>query len=462
VTFNSFEFANFFVVTYLLYLVLSHRYQNILLLAASYYFYGSWNYEFLSLLVLSTLIDYGCGLYLSRHEGQRGRRLALGISLTANLGLLGVFKYHDFFVASLEELLRPAGFDVKMMRLDLVLPVGISFYTFQTMSYAIDVYRRDLKACTNLLDFALFVSFFPQLVAGPIERAGDLLPQVQHPRRVTLALVRSGVWLIVFGLFKKTVIADNFAPIADATFASPAAVSGPYMLTGIVAFALQIYGDFSGYSDIARGIARLMGFDLMANFRMPYFASGPADFWRRWHVSLSQWLRDYLYIPLGGSRKGPARTYVNLLLTMTLGGLWHGASAHFVAWGVFHGLVLVFYRFTRGEQRLPRVLSIPVFFVITLAGWVLFRVNAIGDVPLVLGSLFGGRALEPGLPSLWAGMAVLLLPLILVDLAQEWRRDLFTVLSWPAPSRLAFCLLLLTYIGLCGVTTGHDFIYFQF
>jgi len=285
---------------------------------------------------------------------------------------------------------------------------------------------------------------------------------VQHPRRVTLALVRTGIWLILFGYFKKTVIADNLSPIANATFANPGGVSAPYMLTGIIAFAFQIYADFSGYSDIARGVANLMGFDLMANFRMPYFATGPADFWRRWHISLSQWLRDYLYVPLGGNRKGATRTYINLLVTMLLGGLWHGAAAHFVAWGLFHGLLLIGYRATDAERRLPRAIAMPVFFVFTLGGWVLFRVARLADVPVILGTLLHGAAPEPLLPALWSYMALLLLPLIAIDLLQEREQDLSAVARWHVPARAALYGTLLVYIALCGATDGHEFIYFQF
>ncbi|MEM7230001.1 MAG: MBOAT family O-acyltransferase, partial [Planctomycetota bacterium] len=341
--FNSLHFAAFFaLVLTAVAASRSHvRVRNCIILAASYYFYGSWDYRFLSLIVISTLIDYACGRMLNVRTMQdqpparsRRDRAVLAVSLCSNLGILGFFKYFDFFVTSTSAMLEELGVTVHVSTLNIILPVGISFYTFQTLSYTIDLYRGKVRTEDSLLNFAVYVAYFPQLVAGPIERARHLLPQVQSPHAVDWAQLNSGFFLIGWGLFKKVVIADNIAVIVDLVFASETN-TGLSTVLGVYAFAIQIYCDFSGYVDIARGAARCMGFDLMQNFNLPYFATNPSDFWRRWHISLSTWLRDYLYIPLGGSKCGRTRTYINLMLTMVLGGLWHGAAWTFVVWGIY-------------------------------------------------------------------------------------------------------------------------------
>ena len=317
------------------------RLQNGILLIASYVFYGFWDWRFLALLFVSTVVDYNLALLIEKSESPGERKALLAASICVNLGILGFFKYFGFFAESFASLLNSFGFQSSTPFFNIVLPVGISFYTFQTMSYTIDVYRRKLPATRNFFDFALFVSFFPQLVAGPIERATKLLPQVLQPRKFSQSNFVEGFYLIILGLFKKVVIADNMAPIVNYIFSRDVStLSGAEVLVGVYAFAFQIYGDFAGYTDIARGVAKWLGFDLMLNFRMPYFATSPSDFWQRWHISLSSWLRDYLYIPLGGNRQGTLLTYRNLMLTMVLGGLWHGAAWTFVAWGFFHGLIL--------------------------------------------------------------------------------------------------------------------------
>ncbi|MDA1306433.1 MAG: MBOAT family protein, partial [Acidobacteria bacterium] len=314
-----------------------------MLLVASYVFYGAWDYRFLSLLGISTIIDYVVALRMADAAG-RHRKAWLIVSLVTNLGLLGFFKYFNFFVDSGNALLIALGVDPMPMRLHIVLPVGISFYTFQTLSYTIDVYRGKLDPTRSLRDFALFVAYFPQLVAGPIERATHLLPQVLNPRRLSMPLLHQGLWLISWGLFKKMVIANNLAIVVDRTFAAGSGATGAEYLIAIYAFAFQIYCDFSGYSDIARGLAALMGIDLMVNFNNPYAATNPREFWRRWHISLSTWLRDYLYVPLGGNRGALWQTYRALMLTMLLGGIWHGAQWTFVVWGLYHGVWLAVHR----------------------------------------------------------------------------------------------------------------------
>lgn len=469
--FNSIDFILFFAVVYGLYLVLRHRAQNLLLFVASNFFYGCWDWRFLSLLWLTMVIDFYCALLIHRSTDERVRRRGIVFSMLSNLGILFLFKYFGFFAESARYLFHQFGFEVDWVTLNIVLPVGISFYTFQSMSYTLDVYRRQLTPTSSFVDFVVFVTYFPQLVAGPIERASHLLPQVQKPRVITYPLVREGVWLMLFGYFKKVVIADNMAPLVAAVFDHPAEAHGLSIALAVVAFAFQIYGDFSGYTDIARGISKLMGFDIMLNFRMPYFALNPQDFWKRWHISLSTWLRDYLYIPLGGNRGGEFMTYRNLFLTMLLGGLWHGAAWHFVAWGVFHGLLLIGHRLAEPVLGLIRpagaagkklwwLTRMAVFFVFTCFGWLLFRVNHLADVPVLLNGLFS--------PFAWNGkmalltMACLLPPLLLVDVMAERSGDLLVVKRWKAPLRLALYGVLFAYIVMTGWVERIQFIYFQF
>ncbi|NLX14084.1 MAG: MBOAT family protein [Phycisphaerales bacterium] len=324
--FTSFTFVFFLAVVLPLYYALSHRWQNRFLLVASYVFYGAWDWRFLSLLAISTVVDYLVADRLHRTASMAGKRILLGISLCGNLGLLAFFKYFNFFLDSFNQLSASLGLGQCSWAIHIILPVGISFYTFQTMGYVIDVYRGRQEPARNFLDFALYVSYFPQLVAGPIERAGNLLPAIYRPRKVTPSQIGTGLQLILMGYLKKIAIADAVAPYVNDIFADPAHQSSVRLLLGLYLFAIQIYGDFSGYSDIARGVSRLLGIELMINFKQPYLSANITEFWRRWHISLSTWLRDYLYIPLGGNRKGTSNTYRNLMLTMLLGGLWHGAD----------------------------------------------------------------------------------------------------------------------------------------
>ena len=315
------------------------RPQNLMLLAASYFFYGWWDWRFLGLILISTVVDYHCAKYIADSENPWRRRVLLFISLLLNVTFLGFFKYFNFFVDSFAGVLQTMGVTyVPTLVLQIILPPGISFYTFQEIAYMVDVYHKKLPATRSLVDYALFISLFPHLIAGPIQRPSHLLPQVQKPRVFDTDKVFSGLMLILTGLFRKCVIADNCGLLANAAFGGKLGDPNLAVLAlGTYAFAWQIYGDFSGYSDIARGSAQLMGFHFMVNFRQPYLASSLQDFWRRWHISLSTWLRDYLYIPLGGNRGGEGKTYRNLMTTMLLGGLWHGANWTFVIWGGIHG-----------------------------------------------------------------------------------------------------------------------------
>jgi len=351
--FYTFEFLIFSVILFAtLTIFRQRRPQKLVLLAASYIFYMWWNPAFIVLIIFSTAIDYLVSYRLESETRPARRKLLLLTSLTANLGLLAFFKYTNFLASNMYALLRVFGFDVGWTDLNIILPVGISFYTFQTLSYTIDVYRGELKACRDPLDFALFVAFFPQLVAGPIVRASDFLPQLDRFR--PFCFDRYAFFLFARGLVKKVLIADNVARLADSVFASPESWSSLVIWLATACFYVQIYCDFSGYSDMAIALARMLGFWLPDNFRRPYFSTSPSEFWRRWHISLSTWLRDYLYIPLGGNRHGTARTYRNLMLTMLLGGLWHGASWNFVLWGFLHGLALIVHRQWRESVR-PRL-----------------------------------------------------------------------------------------------------------
>ena len=342
--FNSFEFAAFLTIVLIGYSLLRTRAQNIWLLCASYTFYGFWDWRFLTLIAFSTTVDYLIARRIDRTDTDSLRKRLLYLSLLSNLGLLCFFKYFNFFVDSFVVLGAQLGLNLDTPALRLLPPVGISFYTFQSMAYSVDVYRRELKSERNFITFALFISYFPQLVAGPIERANRLLPQFREQRQVTLEGVRSGLVLILIGLFKKVVIADNAGVVVNRIFADIQSSSSATLVAGGILFSLQIYCDFSGYSNMARGMSRLLGIRLVENFKTPYLAANISEFWRRWHISLSQWLRDYLYIPIGGSRHGELRTHRNLIFTMLLGGLWHGAAWTFVVWGLLNGLYLIVHR----------------------------------------------------------------------------------------------------------------------
>lgn len=374
--FHSFAFLVFFVVVVALHWRLPHRGRTWLLLAASWVFYGWIHPWFVGLIVFTTCVDYWAARGIAARPERR--RVWLALSLGANLGMLGFFKYFNFFADNVHLVLSAIGLDVSPPVLRVILPVGISFYTFQALSYTIDVYRGRMEARRDFVTFATFVALFPQLVAGPIERATHLLPQVEAPRQWSWQAARDGVTLAAWGYFKKLVIADNVGIIANKVF-SLQDPSFPVLWAGVFAFAMQIYADFSAYSDIARGVGRWFGFDLMRNFNHPYLATGPADFWHRWHISLSTWFRDYVYIPLGGSRAGAWATARNLFVTFVVSGLWHGASWNFVVWGAYHGLLVIAGRLLPAIV-LPAVLTRVLYplrvagtFALVLVGWLMFR-----------------------------------------------------------------------------------------
>ncbi len=469
--FNTFHFAYFFAILLPLYWVLPHRPQNYLLLAASYYFYACWDPRFLSLLILSTVMDYACGLAVDRIEAPRKRRLFVALSMALNLGMLGYFKYYNFFAESLHVALLKAGVNVPLSQLNVVLPIGISFYTFQSMSYVIDVYRRDIKPTRNIVQFAAFVSFFPHLVAGPIMRPTTLLPQIERPRKFDLQQFYQGIYLIFWGLTKKVVVADNLALIVNDLFGKWETIDGGLALIAIYAFAFQIYCDFSGYTDAARGIAKCLGIELALNFNLPYFATSPQDFWSRWHISLSSWLRDYLYIPLGGSRGSKLKLYRNLMLTMIIGGLWHGAAWTFVLWGFYQGILLVAHRLCRPllDRVHPRdlidracwkaVRIIATFHMVCL-GWLIFRANSIAQLVGMLRAI----VYRPAIPasSYMLPVAVVILPLLLYQVAQYFSKDLDVMARTPWYVRSLFYTACFYAFVLGGEFGGGQFIYFQF
>lgn len=395
--FNSIDFAFFLPIVFGIYWILNKyklQYQNLFIVFASYVFYGWWDYRFLVLIAFSTIVDYFVGITLSKEKSKKKRKYVLQISLFVNLGLLGVFKYYNFFVDNFVSAFSFFGSELKANTLDIILPVGISFYTFQTLSYSIDVYRRRLEPTKDFIAFASFVSFFPQLVAGPIERASNLLPQFYKKRNFDYYKAVDGCRQILWGLFKKMVIADNCAVFVNQIFDNYTSYSGSTLLVGTVLFAFQIYGDFSGYSDIAIGTSRLFGFNLKQNFAFPYFSRDIAEFWRRWHISLSTWFRDYLYIPLGGSRHPKkARIIINVFIVFLISGFWHGANWTFVTWGFLHALYFVPLLLLKKNRKhvssvvaaskifpsLKEFFKITVTFLIVVLAWVLFRAKNIDE-----------------------------------------------------------------------------------
>jgi D-alanyl-lipoteichoic acid acyltransferase DltB (MBOAT superfamily) len=431
-------------------------------------FYGWWDWRFLTLIWISTAVDYTVARLLGRRD--RGRRALLAVSIVVNLGLLGFFKYFGFFVDTAVTALDRLGFDASRPGLDIVLPVGISFYTFQTMSYTIDVYRRRIAPTRDLLSFAVYVAFFPQLVAGPIERAERLLPQFEHVRpRPDARRLASALMLIFLGLVKKVAIADALAPAVEDVFGRAGTAGWMELAAGAAAFSVQIYGDFSGYSSIARGSARLLGIDLVRNFDQPYLARNITYFWRTWHMSLSSWLRDYLYVPLGGNRAGRAATIRNLFITMLLGGLWHGAAWTFVVWGGLHGLYLSIHRLVRARSpgsatRMIGWRDVPAVsgtFALVALTWIPFRAASFGEA---LDYAAGLLTLRPGpVPVDALSLLVPAVVVILVlDLAQRSSGSHTVVLAWPAPARgLAYGLGLVALVVFSG-QAAVPFLYFQF
>jgi D-alanyl-lipoteichoic acid acyltransferase DltB (MBOAT superfamily) len=476
--FNSIDFAIFLPIVFVLYWFVLNKnlkFQNFLIVISSYVFYGWWDWRFLSLILFSTVVDYTVGLGLSKEENQTKRKLLLWTSILVNLGFLGFFKYYNFFLDNFVTAFSFFGHPINPQGLNIILPVGISFYTFQTLSYSIDVYKRKLKPTKDFIAFAAFVSFFPQLVAGPIERATHLLPQFYKKRTFDYDKAVDGLRQILWGLFKKVVIADNAAEYANQIFNHSADYSGSTLFLGALFFAFQIYGDFSGYSDIAIGTSRLFGFDLMQNFAFPYFSRDIAEFWRRWHISLSTWFRDYLYIPLGGSRGGTGMKIRNTFIIFIVSDFWHGANWTFIVWGALNAiyfLPLLLLRKNRVNTNnvaqgryIPTIkefFQMAITFSLTVIAWVFFRAENIEHAFNYLSSIFSNSLLT--IPEIRPRYFILL---ILLFTFIEWlgRENKYAIeklgFNWKRPYRYAFYYIIIFAIIMLG-GKQQQFIYFQF
>jgi D-alanyl-lipoteichoic acid acyltransferase DltB (MBOAT superfamily) len=471
--FNTTIFFTFFVTVFGLYVLLPHRWQNRLLLAASYIFYGSWDWRFLFLIAFTTAADFIFARRIHAASEPRPRRLWLLASVAVNIAVLGFFKYCNFFVQTAATAMQSLGLHPSVPVLEIALPVGISFYTFKTLSYTVDVYRGKMVPTANLADYALYVAFFPQILAGPIDRAVNLLPQISVPRRVTSYGLTHGGYLVLWGLFQKVFVADNLARLVDPRFSASGPYNGMEVLIAVYAYAFQLYCDFAACTNISRGLGLAMGFRTPQNFNLPYFSTNPSEFWRRWHISLSSWLRDYVYIPLGGNREGTGRTYLNLMLTMLIGGLWHGAAWTFVLWGAFHGAMLVVHRWYR-ERVSPwvpawrpaaavvKVVKMAFFFNCVCLGWLLFRATSIGQAWEMFTSVF--LAFDPQVRVVLQVFPVLFCcsVLAIVDIWQYVRNDPYVILRQPLPVRVAIYLVLVYAMVLFGVNDAQSFIYQQF
>ncbi|HRI89041.1 MAG TPA: MBOAT family O-acyltransferase [Candidatus Hydrogenedentes bacterium] len=480
--FNSLHFVLFFPLVATAYFLLPHRFRWVLLLAASYYFYGSWSWKYLALLLLTTAVDWIAALRIAASDRQPKKRAWLIASLVCNLGVLFTFKYFNFFIESAREAAAAWGLDIPYPGLELLLPVGISFYTFQSISYTVDVYRGLTPPQRHLGKYALFVAFFPQLVAGPIERSWHLMPQFDTPHKLDLTRIRSGALLMLVGFFKKLVIADRLALYVDAVYNNPADYEGWPLIVETYFFAFQIYCDFSGYSDIAVGGARILGFDLMRNFKRPYFATSIVDFWHRWHISLSTWMRDYLYIPLGGNRATPRRVAMNLFIVFVLSGLWHGANWTFVVWGALHGGYICIARYFEarrtpdpspnagsGPSTAATFLKVVVTFHLVLFAWIFFRADTLTNAYLIIIRALEGLGASPlaifdpiPVVEFWTGLFCVGLLLGLQYLEERGRPLEGRLNDSARPLRWAVYCVLLLCVLFFGKFTSQQFIYFQF
>jgi D-alanyl-lipoteichoic acid acyltransferase DltB (MBOAT superfamily) len=486
--FNSAHYLLFFPIVVIIYFLVSKRYRWIVLLAASYYFYMSWNPIYIGLIIISTIIDYLCGCAMGKIDDRTKRKPYLYISLLTNLGILFSFKYFDFFIESFSQLLGLLNLDYAIPSLNVLLPVGISFYTFQTMSYSIDVYYDRIKPEKHLGIFAVFVSFFPQLVAGPIERASNLLPQFRVDTSFDIQRITSGLLLIGWGLFKKVVIADNIAILVEIVYSEPVGLPGNILILGTVLFAFQIFCDFSGYSDIAIGSAKVLGIDLMENFRRPYYSKSVSEFWKRWHISLSSWFRDYVYIPLGGNRVIKWRWYYNLFITFLVSGLWHGANWTFVIWGALHGFYLisaiVISKYINinfsSRSQLGKFLDVLVVFSLVCFAWIFFRADNLDDAFYVCAHLFDNWSINVNTISdqfsisnsihwqLYNKRYILILSIIAIGVMEfihllqrkasvrEQLRTKPIYIQWSLYCMMIFSIVLFSF------KSDYQFIYFQF
>ena len=471
--FNSIAFIIFLPIVFIIYWSLRKKsliYQNLILLIASYIFYGWWDWRFLSLIAFSTVVDFIIGKKISSSETKKEKKYFLLISLIVNLGLLGFFKYFNFFIESFKESIELLGLTFDTWTLNIILPVGISFYTFQTLSYSIDVYKGKIKHTNDFISFAVFVSFFPQLVAGPIERASHLLPQFLKKREFDYKTAITGISLISYGFFKKIVIADRLAIYVNSVFGDIGNANTISLMFGIIFFSFQIYADFSGYSLIARGIAKLLGFDLMVNFNRPYLASSIPEFWRRWHISLSTWFRDYLYIPLGGNRVSTLRNYYNLIIVFLVSGLWHGANWTFVIWGALHGVYQVIYLLYKKilnpedtKSKISQLINISSVYLLVTFAWIFFRANSFSQALQYINKIIE-LDFSINITQITANVGLL-------NLIISFSVIILLYLSYLLPknlnfqndrSHLIFNTIAILLIFLIGINGKAEFIYFQF
>ncbi len=470
--FNSLPFLVFIAVFLPVYFALKGRARLLLCLAGSYFFYGWWDPRFLSLIVLSTVIDYALGLKISETEEQTKRKRLLWISVGMNLGVLAFFKYFNFFTDSFINLMNSVGIEASFNTIHIILPVGISFYTFQSMSYTIDLYRRKIEVEPDFMRFATYISFFPQLVAGPIVRASDLLPQFRKDHNFDWHNFTMGLGQMLVGFFKKVAVADSLALVVDQIFTSPAGFSSLNLVIGVIFYSFQIYCDFSGYSDIAIGLARIMGFHFPMNFRTPYFSKNFSEFWTRWHISLSSWLRDYLYIPLGGNRGGKLFMYRNLMITMLLGGLWHGASWAFVFWGFLHGSYQIIQKLTTSyvtqiedalqmPEWLRNAWAMSLVYFLTCFAWIYFRSPDFATANAIISGIaaFEGTTL---VNMFWIVQGFLLIGILLLVEIVDTKMDLPSIAEQSPVFQIASYAMILWGIALLGTFGQSQFIYFQF
>jgi len=481
--FNSLDFAIFLPMVFVLYWFVVNKnlkQQNILIAVASYVFYGWWDWRFLALILFSTLVDYVIGVSLGKEQNLNKRKILLWISILVNLGFLGFFKYYNFFLDNFKSAFTFFGSEINTNSLNIILPVGISFYTFQTLSYTIDVYKKRLEPTKDFISFAAFVSFFPQLVAGPIERATNLLPQMLSKRKFEYSEAVDGLKQILWGLFKKVVIADNCATYANYIFDNSSVLSGSTLVLGAIFFTFQIYGDFSGYSDIAIGTSRLFGFKLMQNFAFPYFSRDIAEFWRRWHISLSTWFRDYLYIPLGGSRGGTWMKVRNTFIIFIVSGFWHGANWTFIVWGALNALYFLPLLLTkRNRQNMEVVASDSYFpsikeigqmsltFSLTVIAWIFFRANSVGHAVDYLSEIFSTSLFTiPYYNGLGVALSTIIILLIFILIEWIGREGEFAIQNLNFLKtrfiRWVVYILIIFAIAMFMQTNETPFIYFQF
>lgn len=477
--FNSFEFMIFLPIVFLLYwwIFKSFKQQNLLIVASSYLFYGWWDWRFLFLIGFTTFCSYLSGVLLERNEGKRRNQKLISVAnITLNLLILLLFKYFNFFRENLQRLFDEFGVQLDWVTLDILLPIGISFYTFQALSYTIDVYQHKIKATHDPVAFFAFISFFPQLVAGPIERATNLLPQFLKPRRFDYDQAVDGMRLILWGLFKKLVIADNCAFLVNHIFDNASDVSGTTLLIGALFFTFQIYGDFSGYSDIAIGTARLFGISLTYNFKTPYFSRNIAEFWKRWHISLSNWFRDYIYIPLGGSRTTKAKVIRNTLIVFLISGLWHGANWTFILWGLYHALLFIPSILVHSSRKHTNVIcsdnflsfreiaQMIVTFILVVFGWIIFRANDLQQAFYIIRKILFNGIKRPELPTeaiQYQGAVTGIIILILLEWLNRKKQHGLEISGYkPFVRRILYIILFLLIIYFTGEI--QTFIYFQF